>query len=359
MPSSSITRWPSTARCGGSGDRVHRTGPPPLFVRVVDRRTGGGSRANHGAPGGRRDSVSRGHAVRRLQGVRRALNRSRGDQRSRRSKARSSRHATSLENARYRSRSMRMATSRLYATKRRSASCSSRRFVSRCATTLRRTSRRGGSSMKPSPRLCASSPAKPVVRIVERGPVRVTLEITRRAAGPRRSCRRSSLTAGGDRVTSRTTSTGSRRTRCSRRRFRSPRPIRRRRTTSAWAQFSAATITRMRTKCRLSGGRTSRTHRHVWRGRAQRQQVRLGQAGRQRVAPDAAAHAEAGRMAAAVLSVGTGYRLAPVRLFAGGPPGDWRAGQRPERAAKLNQPLVAFQATPTRVHWVRHSRWRR
>jgi alpha-mannosidase len=95
--------------------------------------------------------------------------------------------------------STRMATSHPYSTRKRSASCSSLRFVSRCATTPRRTSRRGAFSMKPSPRLCASTRRSPSSASSSAGPVRVALEITRQA-GPSTIVQRVMLTAGGDRV---------------------------------------------------------------------------------------------------------------------------------------------------------------
>ena len=75
--------------------------------------------------------------------------------------------------------------------------------------------------------------------------------------------RRSSSTCGWPKAaiasTSRTSSTGARRTRSSRRRSRSPRRIRRRPTTSASARSSARTTSRTSTKCRRRSGRTSTT----------------------------------------------------------------------------------------------------
>ena len=90
---------------------------------------------------------------------------------------------------------------------------------------------------------------------------------------------------------------------------------------------------RARTKCRRrQWADLTDAERRVRRGRAQRQQVRLGQAGRQRAAPDAAAHAAAARprrTSAATTSAITGssYSIAGHR-------GDWRDGRVPERAAR-------------------------
>ena len=90
-------------------------------------------------------------------------------------------------------------------------------------------------TVKSAPRELVAAPA---VRVVERGPARVALEVTRQAAGS--TCAAVSLVDGGDRVEVENQIDWRSRTRCSRRRSRSPRRTRRPPTTSASGRSSAA-----------------------------------------------------------------------------------------------------------------------
>ena len=176
---SSVSSLLDTQAAGDSARRLQPDGDQPRAIPSKRRSTLPGARRRAAAvrarrrsrrpdakfprrfserSGRRRDSVSRRRAVRRLQGVRRATRMpATSDAGTGFASPRSS-----LENAATASTSTPTATSRRSSTTRRSASCSSLRFGSRCATTRRRTSRRGGFSTTPSPRPVREYPSKPV-----------------------------------------------------------------------------------------------------------------------------------------------------------------------------------------------------